>query len=406
LANVLILDGHCSAALAFVRSLGRAGHCVIVGGEQRFFSPASNSKYCRQSYFYPSPVIDVDDFFCSIEDVVVRENIDVIFPMTDITVWPLSCWQGHCLSAKIAVSPCKSVELVSDKYQTIRLAEKLGVPVPRTKIISSENDLDGVLSENWRCPVVIKDRFSMRWENGKGIAGGVDFACSAEELAAKVKLKLEKSADIAIQQFAIGVGIGFSCFAIGDEIFWPFQWERIREKDPRGSGSSARKSVTLDPALVDFSTKLVLASGFQGICMVEYKKNPKTGELFLMEINGRPWGSLQLAVHAGYDYPKALADWVLTGNLPEKRRAYKKNITCRWLVADLIHLENVKHGCPPGWPVPYPSLVKSSMDVLIPWYPGLRYDHLSWDDPLPGLREFYRWLKEHLPLARGRKKSL
>lgn len=398
MANVLILDGHCSAALAFVRSLGRAGHTVIVAAEERFFTPATRSKYCRRSYLYPSPVEGAEAFLRVIEDIVAREEIDAVFPMTDITVWPLSFWRDRFKPLKIAVPPHESIELVSDKFRTIELAEKLGVPVPQTVIVNAQDDLAPVLSGNWQYPIVIKDRFSMRWEDGKGIAGGVDFAYSGEELAVKVSAKLEKTADIVVQEFTAGIGVGFSCFSVNGEIIWPFQWERIREKDPRGSGSSARKSQALDRDVLDYSVKLVAASGFQGISMVEFKKDPETGQLFLMEINGRPWGSLQLPIHAGYDYPKAVADWLLDDWLPEKNRDYRKNITCRWLVADLIHLENVKEGCPPGWPVPYPSLAKACLDVLIPWYPGLRYDHFSWSDLRPGLAELSRWLKDHLSL--------
>lgn len=396
MANVLILDGHCSAALAFVRSLGRSGHTVIVGAEERFFTPATRSKYCLRSYHYPSPVEGAEAFLRVIEDVIAREEIVAVFPMTDITVWPLSFWRNRFGLVKIAVPPHDSIELVSDKFKTIELAQKLGVPVPQTVIVNGQDDLEPVLAGNWQYPIVIKDRFSMRWIDGRGVAGGVEFVYSAEELVAKVGAKLENTADIVVQEFTAGIGIGFSCFSLDGEIIWPFQWERIREKDPRGSGSSARKSQALEHDVFDYSTRLVAASGFQGISMVEFKKNPMTGLLYLMEINGRPWGSLQLPVYAGYDYPKAVADWLLAGKIPEKNLDFKKNITCRWLVADLNHLENVKEGCPPGWPVPYPSLAKAVLDVLIPWYPGLCYDHLSWADPWPGLAELFHWLKDHL----------
>ncbi|MDP2105346.1 MAG: hypothetical protein Q8J76_05060, partial [Desulfobulbaceae bacterium] len=130
MARVLILDGHCSAALAFVRSLGRAGHTVIVGAEERFFSPAMYSKYCHKRYAYHSPVEGVQKFLVTIQNIVDDERVDVVFPMTDITVWPLSFWRERFSPLRIAVPLHDSIELVSDKFKTIELAERLGVPVP------------------------------------------------------------------------------------------------------------------------------------------------------------------------------------------------------------------------------------------------------------------------------------
>ena len=41
--------------------------------------------------------------------------------------------------------------------------------------------------------------------------------------------------------------------------------------------------------------KLIEAAGFEGIAMVEFKRDSATGQLSLMEINGRFWGSLPLS---------------------------------------------------------------------------------------------------------------
>ena len=42
---------------------------------------------------------------------------------------------------------------------------------------------------------------------------------------------------------------------------------------------------------------------YTGVAMVEFKVNAKTGEFVLIEINGRFWGSLPLAVAAGANFP-------------------------------------------------------------------------------------------------------
>ena len=46
--------------------------------------------------------------------------------------------------------------------------------------------------------------------------------------------------------------------------------------------------------------------------MMEYKQDRRTGTPLLMEVNGRFWGSLQLAIDAGVDFPYlCAASWPL-----------------------------------------------------------------------------------------------
>lgn len=80
-----------------------------------------------------------------------------------------------------------------------------------------------------------------------------------------------------------------------------------------------RESVVADPALVERSRRLLARLNWQGVAMVEYKIDASTGMPYLMEINGRFWGSLQLAIDAGVDFPRLLLE-VATGGGPRRRR--------------------------------------------------------------------------------------
>jgi len=100
---------------------------------------------------------------------------------------------------------------------------------------------------------------------------------------------------------------------------------------------------------------------------------------------------MQLPIHAGIDYPLHLVRWCLDGTLPPETLSYDEKITCRWLTADFIHLENLWEGRPDGWPAAYPNFFVNLLKVLLPWYPGLRYDHFSFDDPNPGIADLKKW---------------
>jgi hypothetical protein len=124
--------------------------------------------------------------------------------------------------------------------------------------------------------------------------------------------------------------------------------------------------------------------GFEGIAMVEYKQTPD-GRLILMEVNGRPWGSIGLPIACGIDYPLHLISWYLHGTPPLSQIPYRENVLCRRVLGELTHLSNVRAGRPRNWPGDYPRFWPTVFEIALPWRPGMCYDDLWISDPRPGL---------------------
>jgi len=258
LTRILVLDGHNAAALAFTRSAGRAGHWVAVGANQGLFAAAKLSRYCRLSFDYPISTDDADAFVTAVLDFARQHAIDLIVPTADWTLQPLSeqstRFEGIC---RIALPPREAVVAASDKYQTIELARGLGIAVPRTWLVKADSGMGSLPDLSY--PVVVKDRFSVRWKNGKAVFGSVSYAFGRQELARKIAERLQVAGDVLIQEFVSGAGIGISFFVAQQEVFLPFAWERVREVDPRGSASSCRVSMAVDGNLGEISSRLVRA---------------------------------------------------------------------------------------------------------------------------------------------------
>jgi predicted ATP-grasp superfamily ATP-dependent carboligase len=392
LARILVLDGHSAAALAVTRSAGRVGHWVAVGANNGLFAAATLSRYCRKRFDYPISTSDPGAFLDAVFTFVKAEAIDLVIPVTDWTLGPLSQqrerFTGVC---RVAMPSRAALEFASDKYRTIQLAGSIGIGIPKTFLVDSDHKVP--IQDAF--PVVVKDRFSVRWSEGKAVFGSVAYAFSAADLENKVADRVRMAGDVLVQEFTAGVGLGFSCFVAGGEVFLPFQWQRIREVDPRGSASSARKSMPLDPSLVSHSARLILEMGFEGIAMVEYKKTAD-GRLILMEVNGRPWGSIGLPVACGIDYPRYLIDWCLKGTLPPKTFSYRENVTCRRVIGELTHLSNIRAGRPPNWPVAYPNFWSSFFKIAVPWLPGMCYDDIWLSDLRPGTAGIRNWFQSRL----------
>lgn len=394
MARILVLDGHSTAALAFTRSAGRAGHWVAVGANRGLFAAAKLSRYCQLDFDYPVSTEDAAAFIDALLELVATRSIDLVVPITDWTLLPLSEHRGRLpKTCQITLPSDTAVRAASDKYQTVEVARSLGIGVPATSLVRSPAELKSLPPLHF--PVVIKDRFSVRWIEGKAVFGSVTYAYTQDELERKVLPRLEAAGDVLIQDFVAGKGVGFSCFAASGAIYTPFAWERIREVDPRGSASSCRQAIALDENFAELSGRLIRAIGFQGIAMVEYKL-PLDGPPIIMEINGRPWGSIALPIACGIDYPRYLIDWHLTGALPPERIDYRPGIVCRRIVGELTHLNNVRWGKPDRWPGEYPSFWSTALKIAVPWYPGMHYDELWLSDVRPALAEIEHWFRVRL----------
>src|SRR5262245_49368987 len=136
--RVLVLDGNENQAVACARSLARAGHRVSVGADTSW-SKAGWSRSCRSTFVYPATQQDADAFVARIVGEAAREPGTLVLPMTERSTLPLSERRDllFAVGARIVLPSHETVLRAFDKRQTVRLAESLGIAVPRTVIISN-----------------------------------------------------------------------------------------------------------------------------------------------------------------------------------------------------------------------------------------------------------------------------
>ena len=311
MTRVLVLDGENKNALAAIRSLGRHG-IEVVSGSTRRLTRGGLSRYSVGSVVYPSPASE-EAFVAFVIEAADELGIDVVLPIGDATTRVVSKHkEAFSAHTAVPIADWTAMNIASSKRETVPFAIRLGVPVPRTYADKTAVD---------RFPVVVKQSLG---------AGGVRYVNDATEL------ERVDSTDAVIQEFIPGEGYGFfALFDRGRERA-VFMHRRIREYPVTGGASTAAESV-YDETLRDLGLRLLRALDWHGVAMVEFKKDARDSQYKLMEINPKFWGSLDLSIASGVDFPW-LAVKMALGELDEEVTNYRIGVRFRWVFDDLMHL--------------------------------------------------------------------
>ncbi|MEZ5529335.1 MAG: ATP-grasp domain-containing protein [Porticoccaceae bacterium] len=390
--TVLILDGDTVPALAIARSLGRQGIPVDIASHQ--LSPISEySRFVGNTHLYPHPLESNHQFLAWLEQQLSGNRYRLIIPATERTLVPIARhFQNHPQADRITMPALEALETVLDKARTTQLAVDCNVPQPQSWTISQMSELSD-LEDRLHYPVVVKPGRSIS-DNEVRVPLTVRYAHSWEELV-KIGHQLLEHVHLVLQEYFSGIGVGIELIACRGKILYAFQHQRIHEMPLTGGGSSYRKSVEIDPQLLEASSRLIAHLNWHGVAMVEFKKNPRTGEFILIEINGRFWGSLPLATAAGADFPYQLYQLYTSGTVTASN-PYRREVYCRKLASDLAWLEAVVRRDADTRLVSIPSIGSAIKDWLKIFSRHHYFDVQSSQDLKPGLVDIGHIINNYL----------
>ncbi len=86
-----------------------------------------------------------------------------------------------------------------------------------------------------------------------------------------------------------------------------------------------------DERLHELGRTVLESLDWNGVAMVEFKRSDRDGHLYLMEINPKFWGSLDLAIQSGCNFPVWVAQAVIDGTIPDCH-AYAVGLKYQWIV--------------------------------------------------------------------------
>jgi predicted ATP-grasp superfamily ATP-dependent carboligase len=389
--RILVTDGTQRSALAVVRSLGRAGHTVFVCGP-RVPSLAGSSKYSFAEAAVANALDSPAHFVSDVSHLIERWRIDTLIPITEASLLALLP-ERDSLGVVIPWPDVDTFRAVADKRSLLAAAASLGIAVPRQVVLSNEADVRALDPSLLDFPLVLKPSRSVGEHEGQRVSLGVRHVANAGALRAEIAALGNAAFPLLLQQRIIGPGIGIFLLMWDGKLLATFAHRRLREKPPSGGVSVYSESVTPDSELVEQSRMLLEQMKWRGVAMVEFKREASTGIAYLMEVNGRFWGSLQLAIDAGVDFPARLVA-AASGEALPATTGYHVGTRSRWWWGDVDHLlaRWRKDAATLALPAGAPSRWRATLDFLTFWHPHDRNEVFRLKDPRPFFRETIEWL--------------
>ena len=324
--------------LTVIRDLGSHG-VPVIGIARKHDALGMHSRYLSRGLVRPGT-----------PDALIEQLVKLgeelgqacLFAISEGDIDLLNRHRARLGAFKLAFADERRMASVLDKAQTYAAAARVGVRTPRTELPSS-------MAEAERASAVLRYPVVLKWANPHEanrllaplgiVPDKMRYCHSAQELLDYLRPFEPANTYPLIQEYCPGLGLGQFILMKDGQPRSTFQHLRLHEWPPEGGFSSMCESLPPDAhgELMKKSVALLRELDWEGVAMVEYRYDPKTGEAALMEINGRFWGSLPLAWHAGAGFPMLCYRQFGLGETVNQQ-TYRAGVRCRFMVPETKRL--------------------------------------------------------------------
>lgn len=309
--RALVLETDSQAALAVVRSLGSRGVPVTAGGTSRW-ALGMLSRYSDDAYVYPDPMEDGKRFLRHLRRHLEGHDYVAVFATSDHLSALLSRHKADLerTGTAVGVEDWERFRPVFDKAELFETLRDVDVPRPETRAPSSLSAAEAMATEI-AYPVVVKPRSKTVWDDGWRTVShhrvsDENYVTSPGDLVEAYRQTVDADGGLVgypplVQEYVPGQTTTTVVLADEGRIVAHFQERRLRTT-PHSGGNSTLLAAERDPQMLAYAERVVGALDWTGPAMVEFMETP-AGEHYLIEVNGRYWGSLPFATSAGVDFP-------------------------------------------------------------------------------------------------------
>ena len=337
--TAIVTCGFTRPALAATRSLGRSKIPVAVATPYRP-ALAAWSRYTTSTFLVPDPNLDARRFACSISKALHYRYATCALVSTNSALWALSRWRDELpLTAQRVLPPHLSVVRALDFSALYDLAQSVGVDCIDTVRMNPGDNISQICDqvEKFKAPYLIRPLTPwIEREDGTRRIIENRVVDSRKSLESLLNENYElSSGGCIVESRPEGRAIAYVALCKQGRPFAEMCQERIHEARPFSEVATLASTVPMLPKAKKVARTLLEALSWQGPAKVEMIVRPN-GEVRLVTVIGRLWGSVQLAINAGIDVPLLcyrLAED--SAQLPKRVIKGKPGVQMRWVRGDL-----------------------------------------------------------------------
>lgn len=320
---VVILATH-TTGLAVIRALGIHGVPVIV-----FYYDKNDmgyvSKFVIDKFQMPHPEQNQEEVVTLLNEYAYKNGRCLLVPTDDATLTLVS--KNKDVLGRFFDVACTEwgiTEKYINKKYTYELAEKIGIPCPKTYVPKSLQELDKH-QENVTFPCLVKPCQSHQYD-----AKFKRKLVMAEDMGQLHKAFTEANSaglDVMLQEYIPGDtcnNVNYNSYFWGNRPLAEFTAQKIRLSPPEFGVPCVVKSKDVTE-VISPGRQILSALGYYGYSCTEFKKDSRDGTYKLMEVNGRHNRSTLLSVHCGLNFPWLEYLHRMYGEIPEQQ-SYKNGI--------------------------------------------------------------------------------
>ncbi len=300
--TVLVSDAKQRKSLAVIRSLGKAGF-LVTPFDNELLAPGLWSRYSSKSF-------KIRKLDSALKAILRDKNKSkfagaVYIPMEESDILELSKHEAEASSLlRFLIPDPRSLQITLSKFLTNEYANSLGIKVPWSAVFESPISLFDKLTELREKRVL--ENFLIKPDRSSGSRGLVYF----DDPKIVIDMKFLEEAwnthgPLVLQERVPsgGVSIGVSLLLDQNSNLKAISSHKRIHSYPVSGGPSTCRETYSSNSLEASSIRLMKSLNWKGVAMVEWLIHPITNEPYLIEINPRFWGSLELAIRSGVDFP-------------------------------------------------------------------------------------------------------
>lgn len=373
--KAVILGSNYYIGLSIIRCLGREGVHTVAMDYSKENTYGADSKYLTEQIIVPHYKEKEKDLLRFMVDYGRKEKEKpVLFPSGDPYVEFIDRNFDELKEVYLFPMDVKGKWTDAMMKDTLeRLAVKYGMPIPES-VELGDPDIEAKVDRIIGYPCILKPTESTMFVAKFRVKNFI--LNNSEELRKYIGVIKENGLDGVIQRIIPGFDdhmYTYDAYLNKDSDVTHWMTCQKHRQFPINFGASVYTEQRLVPELHEMSRRFFKEIGYKGFGEIEYKKDAKTGDFYMIEINTRTTNLNCLLDKAGINFPM-LAYREMTGEkIGIDNKTYDSKIHFRYLYEDLLAIrEYVRAG-----QLTRGSIIKSLFRKKAPAI-------FSWDDLKPG----------------------